>query len=665
MAEPEDVIAEGALHATRLVRELWSRHRAGQLDPRPSLRDLKRRLELFLGAVFPDAPELGVAEPPAPRSWLARLAQRSTAHLHHEDAIAASNGERILLPADLHHIPAKDIPDRYRLLALEQGARVARGTHRHRPDGDALLCDLYLLAEAAAVDWELVRLFPRMASSLSAARKEALMLRPAPGRLRPRELAVEDLLRALLEAHPAHPPESFIASVTPAGSLAWARAAWSGVSTQRGPYRGIAPVSLWGVVALQGSAVSSAAGDDDVPLLPPGRIRPLPRRPRIRDAASDEDDTETGTWMVRADDLQEKAEDPAGLTRPADRDQDADTGELADALSELPELRLVRTPGPVTEVLAGEETIPRTPSITAMASETGLAYPEWDWRAGAYQPGAAVVHERVASAGPDGWVKGELRRHAATIRAVRRDFERLRPRRMALRRQPDGAELDIDALVAARADSRAGQVTDARWYIDSRPVRRDAAIALLVDVSASTDGWVAGDRRIIDVEKEALLIVSEALAALGDPNGIFSFASAGPSRVSMEVIKDFPEGQGLNAVRRRIAGLEPDGFTRVGAALRHTTAALMRQPARHRLLLLLSDGKPNDIDEYEGRYGVEDARMAVAEARLQGLYVFCLTVDRQAPRYATRIFGRDYAVLSRAERLPAVLTTLLRQLIGS
>jgi len=186
---------------------------------------------------------------------------------------------------------------------------------------------------------------------------------------------------------------------------------------------------------------------------------------------------------------------------------------------------------------------------------------------------------------------------------------------------------------------------------------------LLVDASASTDGWVAGDRRIIDVEKEALLIVGEALAALGDPHAVMAFASAGPARVTVQVLKRFTERSGIGEVRRRIAGLEADGYTRVGAALRHATAALSQQPARHRLLLLLSDGRPNDVDEYEGRYGIEDTRMAVAEARLQGVHVFCLTVDRQAPRYAGRIFGRDYAVLSRAERLPAVLLTLIRGLV--
>lgn len=174
---------------------------------------------------------------------------------------------------------------------------------------------------------------------------------------------------------------------------------------------------------------------------------------------------------------------------------------------------------------------------------------------------------------------------------------------------------------------------------------------------------MTGDRRIIDVEKEALLVVCEALTALGDPYAVLAFASAGPSRVTVQVLKCFDDAAGSSEARRRIAGLEPDGYTRAGAAIRHATAGLARQAVRHRMLILLSDGRPNDMDQYEGRYGVEDTRMAVAEARFQSVHVFCLTVDREAPRYATRIFGRDFAVLSRADRLPGVLTGLLRDLV--
>ncbi len=664
MAEPEDVIAEGALIATRVVRDLWSR-RAAHTTQRPSqLKDVRRRVELFVAAVFPDAPEIGVADPPAPPSFLARLARRRTAHLYSRVAIPSTDGHRIRLPGELDGLPASAILDRYRLLALEQAARASRRTSAHMPEADPLLRDLYLLAEAAAIDCLLVRMLPRLRPALVAARLEADTQRTCIPQPSPIEAAVDALIHTLLSADPATPAAPFIEADTPLASRRWAEAQHAYMSHLVGPHRGMAPIPLWGANGATPESPATAEGADGDGATRAARTHALRRRPKVRDAGEDEDDAEPGTWMVRADDPQEKVEDPAGLQRPADRDQHADAGELADALSELPEARLVRSPGAVPEILVGEDPIRRVPTSVRARHATGIVYPEWDWRIGAYRLHGATVRERPAEEGDEAWVDATLRRHAAMLRGVRRDFERLRPRRMALGRQPDGSDIDVDAVVDAFADRRGGGVSDDRLYIDVRPLRRDVAIALLVDTSASTDGWVSGDRRIIDVEKEALLVVSDALVALGDPHTILSFSGEGPARVDVRNVRQFNDQAGRPSdVRRRIAGLEPAGYTRAGAAIRHTTARLIRQAARHRLLLLLSDGRPNDVDQYEGRYGVEDTRVAVAEARLQGLHCFCLTVDREAPRYATRIFGRDFAVLSRAERLPTVLTTLLRDLL--
>jgi nitric oxide reductase NorD protein len=128
-------------------------------------------------------------------------------------------------------------------------------------------------------------------------------------------------------------------------------------------------------------------------------------------------------------------------------------------------------------------------------------------------------------------------------------------------------------------------------------------------------------------------------------------------------LKGFDE-RNAGVVQRRIAALEPQHYTRAGAALRHAAASLAACPAQHHLLILLSDGKPNDIDHYEGRYGVEDMRQAVAEAKLQLIHPFCITVDRHAPQYLSRVFGRGcYAVLQHPQLLPVVLVDILRRLI--
>ena len=169
-----------------------------------------------------------------------------------------------------------------------------------------------------------------------------------------------------------------------------------------------------------------------------------------------------------------------------------------------------------------------------------------------------------------------------------------------------------------------------------------------------------GAQRIVDVEKEALVVLLEALDALGDRHAVFAFSGQGPRHVRVLTVKGFDEAGGV-AIRRRVAALEPDGYTRVGAAIRHASALLAEERARHRLLLILSDGKPNDVDEYAGRYGIEDTRQAVAEARLQGLVPFCLTVDREAPAYMPSIFGRGFALLRCQELLPGVLVEVVAE----
>jgi nitric oxide reductase NorD protein len=189
-------------------------------------------------------------------------------------------------------------------------------------------------------------------------------------------------------------------------------------------------------------------------------------------------------------------------------------------------------------------------------------------------------------------------------------------------------------------------------------------VSLLVDASGSTDAWIGGERRVIDVEREALLLVCGALQGLGEPFCVTSFSGEGAQGVTMRLLKDFSEAYG-NGVALRIAALEPERYTRAGAAIRHATSMLSRQQAEHRLLLLLSDGKPNDADRYDGRYGVEDMRQSVNEAKLQGIFPFCLTIDRQAPTYLPQVFGSaNYGLLSSPERLPMVLLDWTRKLLA-
>ncbi|MGK7296469.1 MAG: nitric oxide reductase activation protein NorD, partial [Candidatus Wenzhouxiangella sp. M2_3B_020] len=165
------------------------------------------------------------------------------------------------------------------------------------------------------------------------------------------------------------------------------------------------------------------------------------------------------------------------------------------------------------------------------------------------------------------------------------------------------------------------------------------------------------------VEKEALLALARGVEACGDDQAIHAFTSRRRHRVEIRQIKDFEEPVGA-ATERRIAALEPGLYTRMGAAIRHVAAGLARRPNRRRLLLVLTDGKPNDTDHYEGRFAVEDTRMAVREARRQGLTVFGVTIDAEARQYFPAIFGRSgYAIVTRPSGLANALPLLYRQLI--
>ncbi len=663
MSEPEEVIIDAAWHATVAARAVWRRYRPGRRDV--ELGEVRERIARFVTALYGGCPPIVAATAPAPRSWLYQLVNLRSRRAPPRMPIPSTDGARIKLPPRV--VPTRgDDADLglLRLLAVEMAARVARATHTRLPD-EPLVRDLFLLAEAAAVDAALGRELPGMAPELAQERRRELAARPRADRLSPRERFVEERVRAVLGAPLDAPPLPLSA---PEASLAWARRTAAEVDAAPGGYAGIAPVMLWGQVEPSPETpppriLSSLAEPEraDRRRVRSGALR---RRPRARPSRPDEGDRRPGTFMVKAADGQQSVEDPMGLSRPIDRDPGADPDGLADSLSELPEATLVRSDTPAHEILASSDPPARGAARRSSSRGTGIAYPEWDHRRRCYQMPGAIVREPAAALGPGGWADGALARHAVLVREVRRRFERLRPRRVRIDRQLDGTGVDVDAFVQGWADRLAGCPFDDRVYETWRPLRRELAVCLLVNASASTDAWVSRRERVVNVEKEALLVVCEALEMLGDRYAIHAFSGEGPERVDVARLKGFDEPYG-RTIRRRIAGLEPDRYTRVGAALRHASALLARQPARHRLLLLLSDGKPNDVDHYEGPHGVEDTRQAVIEARQQGLSPFCLAVDRHAPAYAPRLFGlASFSVLREPARLPRVLVEVLARLIS-
>lgn len=681
MAEAEDVLHDAARHVTAYAHALWLRQRDARQAPPPALADQAERLGLLLHAVWGRAWPIRPALPPAPPTLLRRLLAFEATRVR--EPVPATDGQAIWLPALLPGLDAAQALARWRLMALQQTARAMRGSAGlggiHGPADkrasgpgsarDWLAADLYRLLEADAADAELVRRLPGQAAALAAWRDEAAAARAARPLPRGGLGAVEQRLRRVLAApvshHHATPTEHLARARAEADTLL---AQWPDLLKLRGP---ALPPDAW-LGEWREPPPRAERLDGELPQDVPGAAAPsarMARRPKVRESPEDEDDGDPGAWMIQTGEGMEKAEDPLGLQRPTDREAGSASQEMADAVSELDEARLVSTPERAREVLLSDdapEARARGEAAASSAPEaTALHYPEWDHAAGRYRHPGARVWLLPAADGPDEWIARVRDEHRALLTQVRRQFEMLRSHRVWLRQRTDGEELDLEACVAAAADRAAGLPPSDRLYRARSPQRRDTAIALLVDASGSTDSWVGGQRRIIDVEREALLLVAEALDALGEPHAIHAFSGEGPQRVVVRALKRFDEPPGA-AVARRIAGLEPEHYTRAGAAVRHVTQQLMRQPAAHRLLLLLSDGKPNDRDEYEGRHGIEDLRQAIVEARLQGCSPFCLTIDRQARDYLPHIFGPgQYGLLPQPERLPVLLLEWMKRLMST
>ncbi len=247
-------------------------------------------------------------------------------------------------------------------------------------------------------------------------------------------------------------------------------------------------------------------------------------------------------------------------------------------------------------------------------------------------------------------------------RKLRRQFEHLRSDRQWMRAQPQGSELDMQAWLDFHVERQHGQCAERGLFMEQRQNRRDLACLLLADLSMSTDAHLDDEHKVIDVITDSLLLFGEALSAVGDDFALYGFSSLRRQQVRMQALKRFGQGYG-DDTRGRIQALRPGYYTRMGAAIRQATELLGQRKQRRKLLLLVTDGKPNDLDLYEGRYGVEDTRQAVLEARRKGLLPFCITIDREAGDYLPHMFGANgYTLIKDPRQLPFRLPQLYRQL---
>ncbi len=308
------------------------------------------------------------------------------------------------------------------------------------------------------------------------------------------------------------------------------------------------------------------------------------------------------------------------------------------------------------EAQPGEHVADET-SPAAQRDKTAFLYDEWDCTRGAHRKRWCALRERNIEPDYDStFVADTLHKYRGHIKSLRRGFEALRDEYRVLKKQPDGENLDFDALVEAIADVRSGMEMTSRIYRKAHRVDRDIALILMVDMSGSTKGWINV------VQREALILLTEALSSLDDRYAIYGFSGNTRKRCEVYRIKTFEETYDQE-VRARIAAIEPQDYTRMGVTIRHLSHLLDEIDARTKLLITLSDGKPDDYDTYHGEYGIEDTRMALFEARQRGIHPFCITIDEEARDYLPHMYGdSSYVLIDNVDKLPYRISEIYRSL---
>jgi nitric oxide reductase NorD protein len=510
--------------------------------------------------------------------------------------------------------------------------RVVRGRAVPRDDIDRLRFGLEAVVEATHL---LAEELPAFAAAWGEACAEVTGARPDPASLGGSARCLEQIRRAALAGHIA-------------GDDAWEALRHA---KTRGPDS--PPVPLWGQV-WSDDADDRTTGAGDAESSPPdGTEHEAPPVEDVRRVLLDPKKTEQEVLQHTF----EKVETLDSWEGNSMMDDGADElDEHLEALDEVDLRELVRGGQEAHSVYKADLDLSADiPDVERIgANERGVPYDEWDHRTRTYRKGWCLVYPTSLGRGAPGWATAPIRRHRRTIDDLVRRLEDHRTRRRPRDRQLDGEQPDIDALVDHYGEVRAGRTGSPRVYLRQERHRRDHATTVLLDVSLSSDAWI-DDRRVLDVSREAVLVLGEVAARLGDPLRVLAFASSTRNRCRVFEVCGWSEPWAVG--RDRLGALEPQGYTRIGPALRHATADLRAQAADERLLLLVSDGKPNDYDRYEGRYGLSDVRMALREAERDGVRVHTLAIDTRARGWLPSALGDGrFTVLPRPEALLTALT---------
>lgn len=356
----------------------------------------------------------------------------------------------------------------------------------------------------------------------------------------------------------------------------------------------------------------------------------------------------------------ETAEEANGVWR--DFDGKDDLADHQNALEELSMKFTVRVDDTAHSVYQAEFVENTTLSESAESEEKGLyfEYDEWDFKKMNYKSNFCKVYPKLQMKTDSAYYQKIFAKNASTLMGLRKMLTSVNNKMMQQRIQSQGSEFDIDALTDLYIDVHAGKTPSENIYISNRKKEKDLSILLLLDISLSSDGYAANNR-VIDVEKEVSILFGEILNEFNIDFSIDSFFSKTRNYSTYLTLKDFDEP--WQKGRQKIGAIEPQGYTRIGAALRHAGTRLDNRKARNKWVILISDGKPNDYDKYEGKYGIKDVTQALRELNERQINSYALAIEAQAKYYLPQMFGQShYQILTTPVELLKSLVKLYERI---
>ncbi len=356
----------------------------------------------------------------------------------------------------------------------------------------------------------------------------------------------------------------------------------------------------------------------------------------------------------------ETAEEFNGTWR--DFDGSDDLQSHYDAMNELKLKWTVRVDDPVHAVYQAEfmENTSVIESSEEKSEALTISYPEWNYRNRNYRENHCKVYPEVLNTTHSTYYHQTISKHHLLLLHIRKMIASYHNKLTAFKGQKDGPELDIDALTDMYVDLYSGKTPRENIYINSFKREKELGILLLIDSSLSSDGYADGNR-IIDVAKEVSILFGEVLHEYNIDFSIASFHSHTRNHIQYNIAKEFHET--WQSAKFKIGAIQPSGYTRIGGALRHAARTFEKSQAKNKWLILLSDGKPNDYDTYEGRYGVQDVKQSLHELKQVNVNSYAFAIEAQAKYYLPQMFGQNhYQILSSPDLLFHSLVRLFEKI---